>query len=209
MPLRDSHTHLLHAGMECLVSAVREADWERLLTEGGEEIALGVHPWYSAEWSASSAAHLRRLLEQRLPCIVAVGEIGLDFAEPYRQTVSEQERCFAEQFRMAREFQLPVVLHLRKAWERFFAFLGQEKVEHMEGICHGFTGSYEIARKLLDVGLKISVGVDLLRSAKLQEAVRRLPPEMVLTETDATAENGRGEAELRAVTDCLRKVRTE
>ncbi len=207
--MRDSHTHVLHRGVRCLVAAVQEGDWERLLTEGGEEIALGVHPWHSAEWSASSASHLRSLLEQRLPCIVAVGEIGLDFAEPYRQAMVEQERCFAEQFRMAREFHLPVVLHLRKAWERFFTFLEQEKVERVEGICHGFTGSYEVARRLLDVGLKISVGVDLLRSERLREAVRRLPSEMVLTETDATAENGRGIAELRAVTHVLCKGRSE
>ena len=204
--MRDWHTHVLHRGVGCLVASVVEDDWGRLLREGGETVALGVHPWHCAEWNEASAARLRGLLEQRLPRIAAVGEIGLDFAEPYCRHASEQERCFAEQFHLAREYHLPVVLHLRKAWEGFFSFLKREGVSRMEGFCHGFTGSFEIAQRVLDIGLKISVGVEILRSARLRETIRRLPPEMVLTETDATSENGRGIAELREITSVVTSV---
>lgn len=169
-----------------VVPAVDATGWEGLLAlcrgEPGLYPALGLHPMYTDRHREADLDKLRRLLETERP--VAIGEIGLDFYVPDADR-ERQQFFFEAQLRLAREFDLPVLLHVRKAHDEVLAALGRSGVRG--GIAHAFNGSLEQARQYLDLGFRLGFGGMLTyeRSTRLRRLARELPIEAIVLETDA------------------------
>lgn len=117
---------------------------------------------------------------------VAVGEIGLDYHEG-KEFAAEQKEVLRLQLEMAAGLGLPVNIHLRDAWEDFFAVLKDCRHLHLRGNLHCFTASYEIyerANRYADFSVGIG-GVVTFKNASLPQAVAKISLEKILLETDA------------------------
>ena len=145
--------------------------------------AAGVHPHDAARAPAGYLAELEALARGRK--VVAVGETGLDF---YRNLSPrpEQRRVFREQLALARELELPVIIHDRDAHEEVLKILRQDGLGPAGGVLHCFSGDWEMARECLRMGFYISFAgvVTYPKSTQLQRIAVDLPPERLLIETD-------------------------
>ncbi|MEK7849090.1 MAG: TatD family hydrolase, partial [Chloroflexota bacterium] len=143
--------------------------------------AVGVHPAFlSAPLDGATLTVLRSLVSA--PGVVAVGEVGLDAGGP---SPSLQVEAFRLLLRLAREVDLPVVLHDEGETEAFLSIVEQEGVARRGAVLHYFTGDARLARRCLKIGLYLSVGRPLVRRPRLQRVVRELPLDRLLLETDA------------------------
>lgn len=144
--------------------------------------AYGLHPMYLAEHRPAHLADLRGWLERERP--VAVGECGLDFFVEGLDA-GEQRRCFTAQLELAREFELPVIVHARRAVEEVIATI--RRIGGLRGVVHSYSGSAEQARQLGDLGFLIGLGgpITYARAHRLRSLVAAMPIEFLLLETDA------------------------
>lgn len=213
MPWIDTHCHLdapelatdtaavreraRQAGVvHCVLPAVERSNWARvreLAHACGDSYALGIHPLYVARATHADLDALRHELECHRgdPRLVAVGEIGLDFFEPALCTDAMrqwQEDVFRQQLVLARAFDLPVIVHVRRSVDRVLKYLREVRPQGgWHGIAHAFNGSAEQAQRCTEAGLKLGFGGALTFERALQ--LRRLaagvgPADWVL-ETDA------------------------
>lgn len=144
--------------------------------------AYGIHPMYTGTAVPDDLEVLRNYLQQHRP--VAIGEIGLDFfISHYDQAC--QEHFFVEQLKLAKEFDLPVLLHIRRAQDTILKHLRQHKV--CRGIAHAFNGSRQQADEFIRLGFKLGFGGAMTypRATKLRELAATLPLESMVLETDA------------------------
>jgi TatD DNase family protein len=144
--------------------------------------AYGIHPLYVGSAQPADLATLRRWLRDE-PA-VAVGEIGLDHFDPAADR-QLQEWWFVEQLKIAREFELPVLLHVRRAIDPILKQLRRIKVPG--GIAHAFNGSRQQADELIKLGFKLGFGGTLTYpgSSRIRALARELPLESIVLETDA------------------------
>ena len=156
----------------------------------GDAYALGIHPMYLPEDTDAALAALEAALEQYRndPHLVAIGEIGLDFFEPHLCTPvmrAIQENSFAAQLRLARRFDLPVILHVRRSVDAVLKHLRQ--IPPPGGIAHAFVGSPQQAQQAIDLGLKLGFGgaMTFERATRLRALAQSLPMEAIVLETDA------------------------
>ncbi|AIJ45114.1 DNAase [Comamonas testosteroni TK102] len=178
------------AGVKHLViPAVQRSHWLGVIAlahRHGDSYALGIHPLYTPGAQESDIAALRELLSRQRgdPHLVAVGEIGLDFFVP---GLDEQRQIwfYEQQIRLAREFGLPVILHVRKSSDRLLKTLRQHRV--VGGIAHAFNGSVQQAQAFIDLGFKLGFGgaITYERALKLRELAASLPLQALVLETDA------------------------
>ncbi|MBK9447008.1 MAG: TatD family hydrolase [Betaproteobacteria bacterium] len=144
--------------------------------------AYGIHPMYTPQAHEHDLGVLRAWLERERP--VAVGEIGLDHyvtgLDPARQAF-----FFVEQLKLAREFDLPVLLHVRHAIDLILKELRRYRVRG--GIAHAFNGSKQQAEAFIDLGFKLGFGGAMTwkRATRLRALARELPHEAIVLETDA------------------------
>jgi len=148
----------------------------------------GVHPHEAGSRSHDWESQLRGWLAE--PRVVAVGECGLDYH--YMRSPREvQRRVFAEQLRLARELDLPVVVHVRDdtadAYEELMDLWTREGAGALEGVLHCYSGTLPFARRALDQGFYVSFSgiVTFPQSHALREVAEGLPLERLLVETDA------------------------
>ena len=146
--------------------------------------AVGVHPHDAKSWNDNAAFQLVEMLNQ--PKVVAIGEIGLDYHYNY-STKEDQLKVFQEQLRLAGQYNKPVIIHTREAWQDTMAILTEKKIGPAGGVMHCFTGSYEVARECLDLGLHLSLAgpITFSNAARSREVVARLPLDRLLVETDS------------------------
>lgn len=145
----------------------------------------GVHPHYSNEYTAEVHKTLEDLLEHDK--VVAVGECGLDFNRNF-STPTEQEHAFRQQLEIAKDTQLPVFLHQRDAHDLFLEIINDNINEISGGVAHCFTGNKDQMKDYLDLGLYIGITgwvCDERRGHDLQEAIKYIPADRILIETDA------------------------
>jgi len=142
---------------------------------------VGLHP-HDAD-SGVDAATFNELLElARNPEVVAIGEIGLDYHYPENNPLQQQE-AFRTMLRMARNLNLPVVIHSRDAWKDTLRILDEERHSALRGIMHCFSGDLEIAQECLRKGFRLSIpGTLTYKRSTLPEVVRAIPLESLLTE---------------------------
>jgi TatD DNase family protein len=159
----------------------------------GDGYALGLHPLWIAHDADAQLQQLARALHdlQDDPRLLAVGEIGLDafvpaLCEP--QAWARQMQVFKAQLRLAREFDLPVLIHSRRAVDAVAGALRALGPGYRwRGIAHAFNGSLQQAQALIDLGLKLGFGgaCTYERALQLRRLVRELPLQALVLETDA------------------------
>ncbi|MDO4697907.1 MAG: TatD family hydrolase [Pasteurellaceae bacterium] len=209
----DTHTHLdyladdLNLSIPELVTNAKQAGVERILVvavfaENFDKVTpcsdlctenvvygLGLHPLYIERHQLQDLDLLEQKLAENSPRCVAVAEIGLDRAiEPICTPALWQKQCeFLEhQLALAKKYDLPVNLHSRKSHDQLSVFLKKADLPKT-GVVHGFAGSYDQAKRFVDLGYKIGVGgtITYERANKTRQAIRRLPLDALLLETDS------------------------
>jgi len=143
--------------------------------------ALGIHPWYVQEAGLAPLVRLERLLMTE--SVVALGEIGLDFTPPYKESSALQLEILVEQLALAKRFDKPISLHVRKAHNEMLDVLSNTAVK---GVVHGLGASKELAQSYVDLGFKIGVNGVLKRenARRYHELVRFFGLQYLVLETD-------------------------
>jgi TatD DNase family protein len=207
----DSHCHLADeafaADLNEVVTRARAAGLERVLVilEGGNDkeaaqaqrvdalwpatrVAIGVHPHQAHQFAADPSRAVSVVREQlaATPSARAVGEIGLDYHYDYSPR-EVQHAVFRGQVRLARDLDLPVVIHTREADDDTMAILGEEGGGRLRGVLHCFTGGPALADAALALGFYISIAgiITFPKAEDLRQTVRRVPLDRLLTETDS------------------------
>jgi len=145
--------------------------------------AIGVHPASVASLTDEKLDWIREALKR--PKVAAVGEIGLDYHEgPEDKEI--QKEWFARQIGLARDAELPVVIHSRDAAADTMELIQKERVGEIGGIMHCYSYSPEQAEIYVQLGLLIGVGgvVTFRNAKKLKETVKRIPLSSIVLETD-------------------------
>jgi len=169
-----------------IVPGVTQSGWEKLINLRQQypliQVALGLHPCFVEQHQDHDLDILQRHIEQYKP--IAIGEIGLDFFI-HKSDKEHQLYFFKEQVRLAEKFQLPIILHARKAHDEILKVLRTSSL--VGGIVHAFTGSLQQAEHYQKLGFLFGVGGALTypRAQKLQTLFSKLPLESIVLETDA------------------------
>jgi len=207
LQLFDTHAHLddekLQSDLADVLERARAAGVDRILTVGttaqsslvtiqlakrypGVIVAVGIQPNNAAQAAAGDWDEVVRLAEN--PAVHAVGETGLDRHWDFTP-FSLQEEYFARHLALARERQLPVVIHCRDADEDVVRMLKSEFDRHgpIQGVMHSFTADRATAELCLAMGLHISfAGMITFKNAQaLREVAAQIPVERLLVETDS------------------------
>lgn len=177
------------SGVRLVLPAVRVADapalWA-LAEREGAAYALGIHPLAVPQSPDEDLEHLRELLMKRRedPRLVAVGEIGLDHFVP-DQDLERQFRFYEAQLQLAREFDLPVILHVRRSADALLK--GLRRWGAQGGIAHAFNGSRQQAEAFVGRGFALGFGGTLTfeRSLQIRRLAVELPAQALVLETDA------------------------
>jgi TatD DNase family protein len=152
----------------------------------GFAYALGIHPLWIDRSVEDHVERLREAVRAALadPRFVAVGEIGLDFHQP-RGDVARQEWFYREQLRVARDFDLPVILHVRRSADALLKYLG--RVDVVGGIAHAFNGSADQADRMVRRGLRLGFGGAMTYdgSLRIRRHAATLAADAWVLETDA------------------------
>jgi len=198
-----------------IVPAIDRSTWE--LTRAACALAPGLYPAYGLHpllLDKHQPEHLEDLADWlgREPC-KAVGECGLDYyvegLDPERQRF-----YFRRQLELAREFELPVIVHARRAFEEAIGEL--RRLPGLRGVVHSWAGSEEQARQLFAMGFCLGLGgpVTYERARRIRRVATTMPLEFLLLETDAPDQpdsGRRGErnepAHLLTVLECIAGLR--
>ncbi len=152
----------------------------------GCSYALGIHPLCAAQASDDDLIELRRQVAASMddPRFVAIGEIGLDFFIPDPQ-VERQNAVYQAQLKIAREFDLPVLLHVRKSQDQVRSAAARAGVRR--GSAHAFNGSDDQARRYIETGFKLGFGgvFTFSRANRIRRLAAEVPLESIVLETDA------------------------
>ena len=213
-----AHARAVAAGVVAqIVPAVDAAGWPKLRQTcaglPGLWPAYGLHPMYLDAHRPEHLPALRAWIERERP--LAVGECGLDyFVEGL--DAEAQSFYFDSQLRLAREFDLPVIVHARRAVDAVIAAI--RRIGGLRGVVHSFSGSAEQAAQLHRLGFLLGIGgpVTYARANRLRGIVAGMPLEQLLLETDSPDQPGathRGQrnepAHLLEVLDAIATLRKE
>jgi TatD DNase family protein len=152
--------------------------------------ALGIHPIFVPKATEDDLRVLRERVAVALddPRFVAIGEIGLDFFIPMLCEPAMREKqvfFFREQLRIARDFGLPILTHVRKSQDQVLKHARQ--IEPAGGIAHAFNGSFQQAQGYIDLGFKLGFGgaMTFTRALQIRRLATELPLSSIVLETDA------------------------
>jgi TatD DNase family protein len=176
----------------CILAAGNTAEAARAVVAGalwsGVRTSVGVHPHHAAEFDgrARDAADLVRTQLDADPLSRAIGEIGLDYHYDFapRET---QRHVFRSQIQLARERDLPIIIHTREAEDDTLAILREHGGAPLRGVLHCFTGTRQLAEQALDLGLHISFAgiVTFPKATELRAIAPLVPEDRLLCETDS------------------------
>src|ERR1700754_1968495 len=152
----------------------------------GGAYALGIHPLFTPGAQESDLDLLRTEIEASLddPLFVGIGEIGLDyFVEGLDD--ARQQFFYNEQLKLAREFDLPVICHVRKSQDKVLK--GLRVYDIHRGIAHAFNGSFQQAEAFIAQGMRLGFGGNLTfeRARQIRRLATELPLDAIVLETDA------------------------
>jgi TatD DNase family protein len=202
----DSHCHLNYpklverqaevlanaraAGVSTMLNiSTRAAEWDAVIGTAEREpdvwASVGIHPHDADTHEDIETAML--VEKSRHPRVIGIGETGLDFF--YDKSDRDRQRAsFRRHIAAARETGLPLIVHTREAEADTAAIIGEEMGKGaFTGVLHCFTASADLARKMLDLGLYISLSgiVTFKNAADLQDTARIIPHDRLLIETDS------------------------
>ena len=182
--------------VHCVIPAVEVANFDavrRLAHQTQDSYCLGLHPLYVPQATEADLATLETQLSLHRddPRLVAVGEIGLDYFVPaltQSPLREKQEYFYRAQLKLARRFELPVVLHVRRSADQLLKPLRElGSIKPWQGIAHAFNGSAVQAQEFLKLGFKLGFGgaVTYERALQLRRLAACLPLDALVLETDA------------------------
>lgn len=187
----DSHCHLehiqaqLHHSLIRLIAAASLAEVDALVTLRNSypvyKIGFGVHPWYiqSIRDTEELIKYLTRIIEvNNLPDFI--GEIGLD---RYKPDFSGQIKFFEAQLAIAKQYNLPVVIHCVKAYNEVLSILKKHKIQ--KGIIHGFNANAITAKQFCEAGFLLGIGSHITRLSHMTEAIKDISLKHIALESDA------------------------
>jgi TatD DNase family protein len=192
----DGFKLLLTAGIDLAssVEAVESAKRHRIV-----KACVGIHPWYADEYDSDTEEAIRELTSN--PGVVAVSEIGLDFVGRMTKEWVREERfidkriqygTLKKQLALAHDLGLPAIVHDRAPGQEILdILLSSDNLETGLAI-HGFSKDHEYAKRCVDNGVYLSVGLRTIQNAdeSYREAVKAMPVECILTETDSGTPQG-------------------
>lgn len=147
--------------------------------------AVGIHPHSAKDVTNETLEELKALSKEEK--VIAIGEIGLDYHYDYSPRDIQKEQ-FIAQIKLAKQVNLPVVIHSREATKDTLDIIREETGDgKLSGVIHAFSGSPEIAREYIKLGFLISVGGTLtFKNARVvKEVVEAIPLEHMIIETDS------------------------
>ena len=228
MVFSDSHCHLDKYRPELLAEVLEQARVKGVdiivsigetlessaeavhLAQSHEEIlaGVGIHPWNAIPPTDDVRRDLYELAKREH--VVAIGEIGLDYARN-PQTKEIQKELLIYELSLAREIGLPVNIHCREAHQDMMDILRKETDSGLKGVAHGFSGDLAALKDWLDLGFYISIGVRGFVTNEIPSllvAVREIPLDRLLTETDSSAsEQPTGPVDVFSVVQRLASLR--
>lgn len=205
----DTHAHIQDERYEKDLSLVlhraREAGVKQILVPGTDIVdsqqalkiardhegiycAIGIHPHEAKTYDSDTISKLRTLAEYKE--VVAIGEIGLDYHYDFSPR-DVQKQVFRSQIELAHELDLPMIIHEREATADGLAMLERAVsdgiLRDMPGVFHCFSGSWETARVLLDMGFYLGFDgpITYKNAKKAIDVIARCPRERLLIETDS------------------------
>jgi TatD DNase family protein len=187
------------AGVKKMICVGVDALSSRLSTELAQNnpgvvfAAVGFHPYEASH--THDITILEKLISSSLPAtryplptIVAIGECGLDYhlfkGEVAAGKKQEQQVLFEQQLQLAAKYNLPVIMHVRDAYEDFFTILDAQS-QPPKGVIHCFSGGLQELREAKRRNLSIGIDGNITYSKQLQRIVPQIPLSMILLETDA------------------------
>ncbi|MDD9195883.1 TatD family hydrolase [Aliivibrio sp. S3MY1] len=172
-----------------IVPSVNQFNWTNVasLSQRHESIyyALGIHPLFISNDHQSEVASLTQFVIERRDKCVAIGECGLDFWDPECNKEAQiyvfQKQCF-----LAKQYELPLIIHSRKSHDVVLKILREMKLSK-GGVIHGFSGSLQQAEQFMSLGFLIGVGgiISYERAKKTKDVISQIPLSKILLETDA------------------------
>ena len=204
--LVDSHCHLEYEGLiedqgevlsraraagvaKFLNISTKRSEWDQVMATARREddvyASVGIHPHHADDHQGLTEADL--LAATQDPKVVGIGETGLDYYYDHSDRQAQQ-RLFRRHIAVARQVQLPVIIHTRDAEDDTLAILTEEMEQGaFPALIHCFTASEDFGEKVLALGLSISIsGIVTFKNAKaLQAVAARVPSDRLLVETDS------------------------
>ena len=207
----DSHCHLagteFAADLDAVIARAKEAglvrclvilaaDDDQELAQGRRVLAawdavrvsIGVHPHQAHKFAddPERAARVTAKLLDGFPKSRAIGEIGLDYHYDFSPQ-AVQHAVFRAQLRLARDRALPVIIHTREAEDDTLRIIAEESDGRLSGVFHCFTGTAESAARAIGTGFYVSIPgiVTFPKATELRDAVRDIPDDKLLIETDS------------------------
>jgi TatD DNase family protein len=186
--------------VHCVIPAVAVSNFDAVRATahaGRDSYCLGIHPLYVAQATLDDLGVLDGQLAAHHadPRLVGVGEIGLDYFVPelcLSPLREKQEHFYREQLKLARKYDLPVVLHVRKSADRLLKHLRDlrgagSKAPGWSGIAHAFNGSEVQAQEFIQMGFKLGFGgaMTFERALQLRRLASTLPLDAIVLETDS------------------------
>lgn len=146
-------------------------------------LMTGLHPTSVKENYREELNHVETLLSQRK--FIAIGEIGIDLYWD-KSTLGIQQEAFRYQIQLAKQYQLPIVIHCRDAFDEIFDVLETERSEDLFGIFHCFTGTLEHAKRAIFLNMKLGIGgVVTFKNGGVDKFLSQIDLEHIVLETDS------------------------
>lgn len=144
---------------------------------------MGLHPTSVGEDYREELELVEYWLQKRK--FFGIGEIGIDLY--WESTyIEEQTIAFRHQVKLAKKYELPVVVHVRDSFDEVYQVLSEENEDTLRGVFHSFTGTIEQAEKIMELGFKIGVGgIVTFKNSGLDQVVGQIPPKHIILETDS------------------------
>ncbi len=195
-----------------ITSAVYPEQWNKSIELSSiynqVESTIGVHPWYAKVEHFTKLDELPMIIHKYK--IVAIGEIGLD-RKIENPPFELQEAIFEKQLKIAKEINIPVVIHCRGAFPDLIRIVKKVGLPQKGGLIHAYKGSVEITKQLLPLGFYFSFGCALTypHSYKRANVINMVYPEKILVETDSPDIPPAGNTNKRNVPSNIRLVVNE
>ena len=147
-------------------------------------LMMGLHPTHvKPDNYKEELKHVEEMLKQNT--FFAVGEIGIDLYWD-KSTLEIQKEAFKHQIRLAKKYDLPIVIHCRESFDEIFEVLEEEKDEKLYGIFHCFTGDIEQAKKAISLNMKLGIGgVVTFKNGKIDQFLNQIDLKHIVLETDS------------------------
>ncbi|WP_281227068.1 TatD family hydrolase [Flavobacterium aquiphilum] len=146
-------------------------------------LMMGLHPTYVKDDYLEELQHVENELAKRK--FVAIGEIGIDLYWD-KTHLREQQFAFRKQIQLAKQYNLPIAIHCREAFDEIFEILEEEKSPELFGVFHCFTGTYEQALQAISYNMSLGIGgVVTFKNGKIDQFLHQIDLRHIVLETDS------------------------